>query len=256
MDATHEILAQEPVKAINQMYDLLTRYQTGVWHEESPRDLLVQCAETGYSLLREETYVKALAEDARTLQKRAEDHRADIQVIMNGDHFEAPFLRDETLLLEQAGTNPLLIEVILQYCREAREEARRAEFDANKFHTELGELREEMRQLRTEFSKRGGRRLFQRLMDCFYGVCGCALVGLDASAFAASLGLAAASSAVSGAVGSAIVGLAITKLSADGPLWIWRAMLRKFREGNSKFGQAPRASGGDRFPSIGPGLTA
>lgn len=116
---------------------------------------------------------------------------------------------------------PLLTRKVIGQCREAREAARRDEFDAGKFREALEELRVEVHrtldQLReVSFAEHAARRLFRRTVDCFTGVCGCAVVGIDASALAATAGILGPWSAISGAVGCAMMGQAITDLSDAG----------------------------------------
>jgi hypothetical protein len=60
---------------------------------------------------------------------------------------------------------------------------------------------------------------YRRLKACLKGVCGCVVVGLDASALAGTLGLTAAGSAVSIAVGAAIVDHALGDLRAANEVW-------------------------------------
>jgi hypothetical protein len=216
-----EILAQEFVAAANQMHTSLTLYQTDLsLGRRGSRGLLVQCATTGCSLLRSSTYVQAMVNDARMLEERTSIHRADMQSIMGADHFEF-FLEIETKLLRQAGTNPLLIALILSRCRETREAARRSEFDAEMFRGALGQLRDEVCGALTDLRRatsylRPLRPLYRRLLACLIGVSGCVVVGLNASMLATTTGLSVAGSAVSIAVGGAILSQAITDSSAGG----------------------------------------
>lgn len=213
-----EILARELVAAANQMHASLTLYQTDLsLGRRDSRGLLVQCATTGCSLLRNPTYMQALVTDARMLEERISIYRTDMQSIMDGGHFEF-FLEIEANLLRQAGADPSLIELILKRCRETREAARRSEFDAEKFRGALGQLRDEVCGALTELRRATSDQRLprRRLRACLIGVSGCVVVGLDASMLAATSGLSAAGSAVSIAVGGAILSQAITDASAGG----------------------------------------
>jgi hypothetical protein len=162
--------------------------------------------------------MKALLDDAWTLNERSAENRKNLQIITAVDHFDF-FLGAEGRLLKAAGTDPSLTTAILQQCREARAAARQGEFNAFRFRNALEELREtvcaEYLELRGATSDPGpsGRR-YRRLAACFKGVCGCVVVGLDASALAATIGLTAAGSAVSIAVGAAVVDHALGDLKA------------------------------------------
>jgi hypothetical protein len=216
-----EILAREFVISINKMYESLTIYQMekSLGDRES-RQLLVQCAKIGCSLLSNDMYLQALVNDARVLQERRRHYRRDTKVITGRAHFEH-FLRIERSLLEQAGTDPELTEAIIVRCREARKATRQDRFDANSFSGALEELRLAvcgvLAQLRgATVDQPPLSRVSQRLTPVLKGICGCVVVGLDASILAPTVGLSAAGSAVSIAVGGAIVGQAITDLSGTG----------------------------------------
>lgn len=212
-----EILARELVLATNQMYESLTSYQVdrGLENGEPARHL-IQCATTGCSLLSNDAYMQALVDDARMLQHQRWRRRRDMQVI-TGRHFEV-FLGVESRLLQQAGIDRGLIDIIIGRCREAREPVRRGNFDPNAFTAALGDLRLEVcgvlaELLRATLAQRPPDQPSQRLAAVLKGVCGCVVVGLDASALASTVGLTAAGSAVSIAVGTAMVGQAITDFS-------------------------------------------
>lgn len=224
-----EILAREFVAAANRMQDSLTLYQVdqSLGHRESG-GLLIQCATTGCSLLSNDAYVQALVDDAHTFRRAAAGHYADIHAIMGVDHFEF-FLQAETRLLEQAGADSGLVEAIVGRCRETREAARQGKFNANAFRDTLGELRfavcgvlAELR--KATFDQRPPEQLSRRLMAVVKGVSGCVVVGLDASPLVA-VALSPAGSAVSIAVGCAIVSDAFNDLKGAGRhrrMWSWR----------------------------------
>jgi hypothetical protein len=219
-----EVLAREFVRAANQMNQSLTIYQVDqrLGNQES-RFLLVQCAITGCSLLSNDTYVRALVDDARSVHDLRWHPRRDKRAITGRDHFEH-FLGIERRLLEQAGTDPRLTEEIIGRCREARKVTRRGRFGANAFSSALEELRllacDVLAELRkTTFDQPPPDQLPRRLASVLKGVCGCVIVGLDASEslrLAPNVGLSDAGSAVSIAVGGAIVTQAITDLSGAG----------------------------------------
>jgi hypothetical protein len=139
---------------------------------------------------------------------------------MNVGHFEF-FLEGERRLLMAAGVDPSLVAVMIQRCQDGREMASRRELDIDQFRYALEELRdavcETLAELRrSTFQQPSPNRLRRRLIASFEGVCGGVLVGLDATALAVSVGLSTAGSAVSGALGAAIVGDAIAALRATG----------------------------------------
>lgn len=212
-----EIAARELVAAANKMHASLTLYETDQRLGRRDSDgSLVQCAITGCSLLRNVAYMQALIDDAKTLDERAADDRESLQAITAVDHFEF-FLGVEGRLLDAAGADPSLTAVILHQCREAREAARRGEFNGYRFRRALEELRDEVCSVLTElraitFLPAPPRPQYPRLVACFKGVCGCVIVGLDASSLAPTIGLTAAGSAVSIAVGAAIVDHALADL--------------------------------------------
>lgn len=220
-----ETLARQFVAAANQMYDSLTLYETdqSLGRQES-NGSLVQCATTGCSLLSNAAYMQALMDDAWMLKDRVAEHREDMQVITTVDHFEF-FLGAEGRLLAAAGADTSLTTVILQQCREEREAARRGEFNVFahlRFRVALEELRNAVCSVLSElryatFDPQPPRRRYRRLVACFKGVCGCVVVGLDASALAGTIGLSTAGSAVSIAVGAAVVDHALSDLRAAAP---------------------------------------
>lgn len=211
-----EILAHQLVAAANQMHASLTLYETDqrLGRRESDASLL-QCATTGCSLLRNVTYVQALIDDARTLNERAADNHEGVQAITNVAQFE-DFLEVERHLLDAAGADSSLTAVILHQCREARETARPGEFNSSRFRGALEELSDEvcsvLAELRATTFLPPPRPRYRRLLACFKGVCGCVIVGLDASSLAPTIGLSAAGSAVSIAIGSAVVDHALADL--------------------------------------------
>lgn len=217
MDA---MLARQFVADANRMHESLTLYEAdqNLGHRPS-HHRLVQCATTGCSLLSNEVYMQALVDDARALRKASVHHHSHSREMMRSDHFEL-FLRAERRLLWQAGADPRLAEAIVGRCRETREVARQGELDAIKFHDALETLRSEVCNQLVElrkitFSKLRRKRSSLRLAAILKGVHGCLVVGLDASPMAAVV-LSPAGQAVSIAVGSAIVGLAINDLLATG----------------------------------------
>lgn len=213
------------------MLELLTVYQVdqGLGNRES-RSLLAQCAATGCSLLSNDMYVQALVHDA--LQEQRWHYRRDRRVITAPGHFEH-FLGIERRLLEQGGTDSRLTEEIIGRCREARKSTRQGKFDTNAFSGALEELRVAVCGVLVDLRKEmldqpPAHQLFGRLAAVLKGLCGCVVVGLDASRLAATAGLSDAGSAVSIAVGTAIVGQAITDLSGRGCYPRLR-LLRRFR---------------------------
>lgn len=215
-----DILARELVAETNRMHTALTLYETDRSLGRDSDDQLVQCAAAGCSLLRNDSYIQAMVIDSRTLTQRAREQRSTVQDIMEVHHFDF-FLEGEKRLLTAAGADPSLVEVIIQQCRDARVKTGGDEVDTNQFRDALEELRDAvcraLAELRgSSFSQPPRRILQRRLMACFEGVCGGVIVGLDATALAVSIGLSAAGSAVSGALGAAIVGDAIANLRAAG----------------------------------------
>jgi hypothetical protein len=227
-----EILVREFVIAANRMHESLAIYDAdrSRGHLE-PRGLL-ESATIGCSLLSNDMYVQALVADARSGQERKWFHRRDVREITGRAHFEY-FLGIERRLLREAGMDPEVTEAIINRCRVDRKAPRRGEFDANTFSGALEELRlavcgvlAELRE--ASFDQPPQDQMFRRLGSVFTGVCGCVVVGLDASSLAVSVGLSAPGSAVSIAVGGAIVGQALTDLSGRGCYPRIR-LLRRFR---------------------------
>lgn len=239
-----EMLAREFVAAASEMNRLLTRYERdpNLGNRDS-HDLLVECATIGCALLRNPEYVQALVDDARRFEEEITRHRPEMQYIMTTQHFNF-FLGIEEDLLRLGGADPSLTDRILQRCRETREAVRPDKFNAGRFHLALVDLRDQVCRvltelLRTTFDQRPPSRLSQRLRACFIGVCGCVVVGLDASMLAPTTGLSEAGSAASVAVGGAILSQAIADISGGGlfmrhlresSLWgWWRRALRLCR---------------------------
>jgi hypothetical protein len=158
--------------------------------------------------------------DAQTLAQSAYEERSAVREIMNIDHFEF-FLEAERRLLMEAGVDPSLAAAIIQRCQDGREGASRSEFNTIQFSSALEELRDAVCGILAElrgsiFQQSSPNRLRRRLRASFEGVCGGVIVGLDATALAVSIGLSTAGSAVSGALGAAIVADAIAALRATG----------------------------------------
>jgi len=213
-----EALARELIAGTSQMRASLMLYDTSKqFGLREPSDLLIEIATTGCSFLSNDIYVQALVDDARTLQKRARNrrNRRAFYEITGADHFES-FLQVEKRLLESAGTDGPLTEEIIRRCREAREAARRGEFDAREFGAALEETRSAICNTLAELQRaaedeRRRRRLARRISSSFTILCGCVVVGLDASILTTTAGLTAAGAAVSGAVGGAIVGQGVSE---------------------------------------------
>lgn len=234
-----EPLTRQFVTLTNQMYACLTLYETdrNLGRQES-NDSLMQCARIGCFLLGNAVLVQALVDDMMTLNERAAaEVRGDIQAITAAEHFDF-FLAGERRLLEAAGTDSLLITAILDQCRGVQQAARQGSFNPLGFRA-LEDLRHaacrvlaELRDAAHGYGPPGWpppgwappgwppplpptpskHSRYPRLKACFKGVCGCVVVGLDASALAGTLGLTAAGSAVSIAVGAAIVDNALSDL--------------------------------------------
>ena len=231
-----EILAREIVISVNRMHESLATYHADRSRGHLESTGLLECATTGCALLSNDIYVQALAEDARTGQGRLWSNRRDVQEITGHTHFEN-FLRVERRLLEEAGMDPGVAGALIGQCRVTRKVTRRGKFDTDAFNSSLAELRlavcgilAELRE--ATFDQPAQRQTFRRLMSIFKGTCGCAVVGLDASSLARTVGLTEAGSAVSIAVGGAIVGQAVTELSGTGcsPA-IWLLPMRGRRAG-------------------------
>jgi hypothetical protein len=226
-----EILAHQFIADVNRMHESLTLYEADQRLGHQPHHRLVQCATAGCSLLKNDVYVQALVDDARKLRKVAAHHHSHMEETMRVDHFES-FLLAERRLLWDAGADSRLAEAIIERCRETREVARQGKYDANKFHDALETLRfqvcDELTELRkVTFAQQRRERSFRRLAAVLKGIHGCIIVGLDASPMAAAI-LTPAGQAVSIAVGSGIVSLAIDDLLATGRhrrTWL----LRSFR---------------------------
>jgi hypothetical protein len=248
-----EMLAREFVAATRQMDESLMLHHVDLAiGSKSSGDRLIQSATTGCSLLSNEVYVQALVDDARMFANRQRHHRRDMRAIM-GDraHFEN-FLGLEKRLLIEAGFTHDEADVIVRRCWDARDVARHAKFDAGEFGTALMGLRLAVCRALTEMRKTSLDRQRQqeqsrRLAAVRKGIFGCVLVGLDASSLPATVGLSAAGSAVSIALGGAIVGQAVNDLSTTGGhrafrgFWLWVSSLGR----NSR----PRA-GNDEPPSL------
>jgi hypothetical protein len=256
-----EVLTREFVIATNQMYRSLTIYD-----EDRSRRRLLECARIGCWIFTNDMYLQALVEDARTFQERRRFHRRDMRRITASTHFEH-FLEIERRLLEEAGTDRGLTEAIIAQCQEARKATKHGKFDAYAFNRALLQLRlavcgvfaelqeatfeqrpsyqlsdddiaqtevyeEERAEVEREREEGELRPVdAHRLASVLKGVCGCVLVGLDASSLAPTVGLSASGSAVSIAVGGAIVGQAITELSRAG---CYPRLLRRFRRQNTE----------------------
>jgi hypothetical protein len=227
-----EILAREFVIATNQMHKSMTIYYADLSRGHREARGLLECATTGCSLLSNDMYVHALLEDAREWQERIWFHRREVQEITGRSHFEY-FLGIERRLLREAGMDAGVTEALIDQCRTARKAPRRGKFNADAFSLALEELRLAVCSVLAElreatFDEPSQHQMFRHLASVFKGVCGCVLVGADASSMAPIVRLSTPGSAVSIAVGSAIVGQAITELSGTGCLpGTW--LLHRFR---------------------------
>ena len=241
-----ETLTRKFVTLTNQMYASLTLYETdrNLGRQES-NDSLMQCARIGCFLLGNAVFVQALVDDMMTLNERAAaEVRGGIQAITAAEHFDF-FLAGEGRLLEAAGTDSLLITAILDQCRGVQQAARQGSFSPLGFPA-LEDLRHAACRVLAELGDAAHgygppgwpppgwappstldlpplpptpppgsppiRSRYPRLKACFKGVCGCVVVGLDASALAGTLGITTAGSAVSIALGAAIVDNALSDL--------------------------------------------
>lgn len=158
----------------------------------------------------------ALLEDLRKLAYTQERYLTEYKEICERlSEFTLKFYRIEELALVKAGVEPEAARSLLERAAALRESARDSRIQPDKVWADLRELGDEACKLAAvldEVPLRFGRRLRarRRLKKITYAIGGVVLIGVDAAAAVGSVGLSAAATAVSGGLGSGLVGAAVT----------------------------------------------
>ena len=199
------------VTAANEMFRLIV-----LNGEPSPEDILkaahIGC-ETLNILLNDEDFFREAEELGRRKVGRQEREEFDY---LTGDlaYFINHFLKIERDILLAGGIDEELVNQLLENAKDSLQAIRNWDGDAEMLRWLITRLREEIchaeealdeEQSRNEWRDRWRRRLKRATL----AIGGAAIVGLDASALAATYGLSAPGTAVSAALGGALIGVAV-----------------------------------------------
>lgn len=177
------------------------------------RDDLAQAANIGCQTL------ARLAEDdaffqayAALFNERYADQVAFHEITGSIDHFRF-FLENEEKLAQEAGMDPALASELTALARELRVTIRESEVQPETLLRTVVQLRDYTCNLASSFwhgeQQEQMRGTFRKIT---LAVGGAALIAIDAGSLGASLGLTAAGSAVSGAIGSTLIAPALEGL--------------------------------------------
>ena len=152
------------------------------------------------------------------LHALTQEHRAEIdRVLTDRDRF-TDLLEREKNLMGEAGADQEFIDSIADVAMALQEQKLLSPIEPNQIYRSLKELRDQVASIQYQLQEqrelqtprhRGWRRKIQHTL---IGIGGAAMVGLNASALAMTIGLAGPLAAVSGAVGGGLIGHSVTKV--------------------------------------------
>jgi hypothetical protein len=218
------------VETINQMNLLLVRSDT---HSKQRQDYLLEAAvlgcrtlkqlsgDTGFSSTVEEfadvRIIKGFLERASDDYKRRESEKVDQfrTIIENSDCF-ATFLDLELEVMVKAGLSVDIVDSLIKSSRESIEDVQKRAKPASEVIETVRLLRDRACLLSDDLINEAKDEdrwegVKERIKKVILGLGGVALIGLNASSLAASVGITAAGSAVSAALGAVF----ITSAAAD-----------------------------------------
>jgi len=217
------------VETINQMNLLLVRSDT---HSKQRQDYLLEAAvlgcrtlkqlsgDPGFSSTVEEfadvRIIKGFLEGASDEYKRRESEKVDqFRTIMENSDYFATFLDLEREVMVKAGLSVDIVDSLIKSSRESIEDVQRRARPASEVIETVRLLRDRacilsddlINEAKDEDRWEGVK---ERIKKVILGLGGVALIGLNASTLAASVGITAAGSAVSAALGAVFIHNAAT----------------------------------------------
>ncbi|MEK6303972.1 MAG: hypothetical protein AABO41_24985 [Acidobacteriota bacterium] len=169
----------------------------------------------GCNTLKQVAAQTEVLEDLRNLAMRQEQFWAEYREICgNVDHFVRGFCAIEKKVLIAGGINQSAADSLIKEAIRLRESMKNVKINPDRVLGDLKKLRDEACDIAKHLhdlpsQREEKRKSKKRLQRFFYAIGGTAMVAADAGAFALSLGLSLAGSAVSGCAGSALVGASV-----------------------------------------------
>ena len=178
--------------------------------EELERVSALAC-NTLKQLAKDEDFLKAFDE----LAKRREENPEAFEVITQLKHFVEGFQVIESDVLKKAGLSDEGIKSLLNKATDLLERIKKPTLKKEELLSQITSLRDEacdiaatLHQKRQEAEEK--KKLIGKLIRYGYAIGGAAMIFADASAWAVSIGLSTAGSAVSGAAGTALITYGLT----------------------------------------------
>jgi hypothetical protein len=192
-----------------------------VYDDHFHSDLPIRAATASYTALRDVIVDPCFRSVVESVQRTTEETRTEFDQILASRKAFQHVLNNETTLLYSAGADDALITLLLNLTRTMHEQQRIKALQMEELYQSLMRLRDEVATIRADLqvnqemrkpAKRGWRK---RIQDTVIGIGGVALVGLNVSAAAATLGLGLAGMAVSGAIGNALVSYSLEQFLTE-----------------------------------------
>jgi hypothetical protein len=147
--------------------------------------------------------------------RRRREHEADFNEITTLRHFVEGFSVIETAVLKQAGLPEETISSLLKEATALIEYTREPAPTPEELNTQIAAVRDATCHVATMLARsrksvEDRKRLKARLARAGYALGGAVMVGANVTAWAASLGLSTAGSAVSGAAGTSLITYGLT----------------------------------------------
>jgi hypothetical protein len=204
------------INAANEMNLLLSKAPA---HPEREQDHLREAAFIACNTLKQLSSDREFYRAVEQLAERQSENASDLDAI-TGDsaHFES-FLRVEREIMIRAGITPELADHLLNKARELIQAVRSHSAEPQEVFAAFNAIRDRvcdlalsLQQQRQDRKTREWSKMF--VLRVTFAVGGAALIGLNVSQLAVSLGLTAVGAAVSGAIGSTLIGNAVAAAAA------------------------------------------
>jgi hypothetical protein len=197
------------IEATNKIFDLLSETL-----EPKPEELgkifAISC-----NTLRRVSAQSEFLRDVRILALRLDSHKSEFKDICeNVAHFTYGFCKIEEKVLTAAGVSEKAVRSLLEQAKILRESIAISKFSQDEVQHNIEKLRDESCGIAKDLHKipleqRDKLRQKKRARKIAYAISGTAVMVINASPLAVTMGLSAPGSAVSGAFGSGLIGAAL-----------------------------------------------
>ncbi|MBN2527049.1 MAG: hypothetical protein JXR76_11700 [Deltaproteobacteria bacterium] len=194
----------ELARIVNGILFKQTVYEDGDWPIEAKLDVLRESLNVVEGLVYDPGF-RFTVENAYSLRDRDPDV---IRTVIGHDDALDVFLEDEKILLKRAGIPEEYATTLLDDLKEMRQEALPGpeQGEAQNVFVALGRLYYHLKEITEDAAEKMESSKWDQTIDAVLaGETGALLIGLNASALAAMIGLSASSSAVSTVFGGALI---------------------------------------------------